>query len=225
MWKRIFITAMMATMLLFAPHRSPAQIPIIDILKAVAKAVIRKIDLKVQKQQNKVIWLQNAQKVLENTMSKLKLEDISGWAERQRDLYDAYYQELWRVKNAITTYSRVKDIVTRQLRLVEEYKRAWGLLSRDRHFTPAEREEMYRVYSGILEESLKNIDQLMLVASSFRTQMSDGERMALIKAAGDRLEENLTDLRSFNGRNFRLSIGRAASFNEAAMLRKLYGIP
>lgn len=216
--------AMLTLMLVFAARSSQAQIPIIDIIKAVAKAVIRKIDLQIQKQQNKVIWLQNAQKVLENGMSKLKLDEISDWTKKQRDLYDEYYKELWRVKNAVTTYSKVKDIVATQLRLVDEYKNAWGLLQQDKHFTPTELAEMYRVYSGILEESLKNIDQMMLVASSFRTQMSDGQRTAMITEAGTRLERNLTDLRSFNSRNFRLSIGRAASFSEAAMLRKMYGI-
>ena len=34
--------------------------------------------------QNKTIWLQNAQKVIENQMSKTKLTEISGWTEQQK---------------------------------------------------------------------------------------------------------------------------------------------
>jgi len=222
---RKMVIAIIVMLAVAVPQRqAQAQIPIIDIIKAVAKAVIKKIDLQIQKKQNKVIWLQNAQKTLENTMSKLKLDEISDWSKKQRELYDQYYKELWRVKNAISTYSRVKNIVSRQLQLVEEYRHAWNLLRQDKHFTEAELGEMYRVYSGMLDESLKNIDQLMMVASSFRTQMSDGERLELIRQAEGGLEKNLTDLRSFNNRNFRLSIARASGQVQAEVLRKLYGI-
>lgn len=223
-WRKILMMVTMALLVALPQRQAQAQIPLIDIIKAVAKAVIKKIDLQIQKQQNKVIWLQNAQKTLENTMSKLKLDEISDWTKKQRELYDNYFKELWRVKNAISTYSRVKSIVSRQLQLVEEYRHGWNLLKQDKHFTQAELEQMYRVYSGMLEESLKNIDQLMLVASSFRTQMSDGQRLELIRKTGDNLEKNLTDLRSFNNRNFRLSIGRASDQAQADMLQKLYGI-
>lgn len=222
--KRIIVVLLLMVSVASPTRQVQAQIPIIDIIKAVAKAVIKKIDLQIQKKQNKVIWLQNAQKTLENSMSKLKLGEISDWTKKQRELYDAYYKELWRVKNALTTYNKVKEIVEKQLLLVEEYKRAWGLLRQDKHFSQQKLDEMYRAYSGILEESLKNIDQLMLVASSFRTQMSDGKRLELITEAGNKLEGNLTDLRSFNGRNFKLSISMADDERQAILLRKMYGI-
>lgn len=56
-----------------------AQDPITLIIKEGIKKVIVAVDLKIQRLQTKTIWLQNAQKALENTMSKLKLTQITDW--------------------------------------------------------------------------------------------------------------------------------------------------
>lgn len=188
------------------------------------RKVIKAIDLKVQALQTKTILLQNAQQTRENEMAKLKLKQISEWTKKQRDLYQKYYKELLKVKAAISTYQEVKAIIKRQKELVREYIHAWQLLRRDKHITSAELDEMYRVYTGILDESLKNLDGLKLVIDSFRTQMSDGKRLELIHAAGKGMDENLSDLRSFNSRNFHISLSRARSVREAEMIKQLYGI-
>lgn len=220
--KAKFIAVLLLLSTIIPARQANAQI--IEVIRGAAKKVIRAIDLRIQRQQNKVIWLQNAQKELENTISKLKLREISEWTEKQRKLYDDYFKELWQVKNAITTFQKVKQIMERQLMLVSEYKRAWDLLRKDPHFTAAEIQKMMQIYTGILDESLKNIDQLILVTNSFSTQMSDGKRLELISSAGTGVEGNLTDLRLFNNRNFRVSVSRASSINQAELLKKVYGI-
>lgn len=220
--KAIFTTALISIMVLISPPRANAGI--YEIIKAAAVKVIKAIDLRIQRLQNKTIWLQNAQKELENKMSKLKLGEISEWSEKQRKQYDEYFKELWRVKNALATYNKVKNITSRQLQLLAEYKRAWGLLQQDKNFTRQELAYMYRVYSGILEESMKHLEELMLVANSLRTQMSDGERMELISKVDSDMETTLTELRGFSNRNFRLSVSRTADRTEAERLKAVYGL-
>ncbi|WP_142685747.1 conjugal transfer protein TraI [Chitinophaga polysaccharea] len=229
--KRTFLkTALTGILILMATvgpvQKAEAVIPlaIIEVIKAGIKKVIKAVDLQIQRQQNKIIWLQNAQKELENVMSKLKLKEISEWTEKQRKQYDQYFQELWKIKNAISTWTRVKDVIQRQLQLVEEYKRAWNLLKSDRRFTPQEIDYMYRVYSGLLDESLKNIEQLAMVVNAFRTQMSDGQRLEFISTISAKLEKNVATLRSFSDHNFRLSLTRAKSAQEAEQVRRLYGL-
>lgn len=223
MRKRVIAFMLLLSLLLPASQTS-AQIPIISLITGAAKKVIRAIDLRIQREQNKVIWLQNAQKALENAMSKLKLKEISDWSEKQRKLYGDYFEELRKVKNLISTYKLVKDIMARQIQLVSEYKHAWNLLSQDKHFTTAEISEMYRVYSGILDESLRNLDELLLVTNSFTTQMSDGKRLELINDASVNMDKNLGDIRVFNKRNFRISVARSNGLQEAETLKKIYGL-
>lgn len=207
------------------PVHADAQFIIADVIKLVIKKVINAIDLAVQQVQNKTIVLQNAQKELENVMSKMQLDDIAGWVEKQRKLYEDYYNELWQVKQVIADYDKVKDIVRLQSRIVSEYTRAYGLFKQDKHFLPDELDHMFKVYSGILSESLKNVDQVLLVVNALVTQMDDAGRMEIINKAAASVQKNYDDLQRFNQQNVQLSLERGAEMNDIETVKQLYGIP
>lgn len=201
-----------------------AQFVITDVIKAAATKVIKAIDLKVQRMQNQTIWLQNAQKALENQLSKLRLDEITGWTDRQRQLYSNYYDELWQIKSVITYYQRIKDMTAKQLAMVREYRQAWAVVNRDGRFSPAELKYMEEVYAGMLDASLKNLDQIMVVINGFKTQMTDEQRLVLINKAGDQLDENYDDLHRFNEQNIMLSQHRGKEVSEIKTIKKLYEI-
>ena len=200
-------------------------LPIINIIKEAIKKIIKAIDLRIQRLQNKTIWLQNAQKKLENALSKLKLDEISEWTQKQKELYKEYYDELMKVKSVITYYQRIRDVTDKQVRLVEEYQRAWGLLRQDDHFNSLELQYMDKVYSGILDESLKNIDLIFMILDSFTTQMSDAKRLEIINAAAGQIEANYDDLKLFNKQNMLLSLQRAKTINDVNQVKHYYGLP
>jgi hypothetical protein len=224
--KKYMVILPISAMTLFVglPKGATAQIAVLEVIKAGVKKVIKAVDLKVQRLQNQTIWLQNAQKVLENQLSKLKLTEIADWTERQKEQYSKYYEELWRIKSAIAYYKRIKDLTQIQVDIVDEYKWAWGLFQKDKHFTLEELDYMQKVYSGILDESIKNLDQIFLVISSFKTQMSDAARLELIAKAVDEMNANYSALKKFNSSNIGLSIQRSASLDETVKLKEIYGI-
>jgi hypothetical protein len=224
MKKIISVIVLVAFATLEPSQKVLAQDPITEIIKAGVKKVIKAVDLKIQRLQNKTIWLQNAQKVIENTMSEMKLNEITDWVEKQRTLYKDYYDELWQVKNSISYYHRVKEITSKQVQLVAEYKRAWGLFKQDKHFTGDELNYMGRVYTGILDESVKNLEQIFLVVNSFSTQMSDAKRLEIINNAYNQVETNYSDLKAFNQQNVLVSLQRAKSKNDIDVLKALYGL-
>jgi hypothetical protein len=221
--KKWWMALVLCTLLAVAPTQQSHAI-VWAVIKAAAVKVIKAIDLQIQRLQNKTIWLQNAQKTLENTMSKLKLEEIAGWVEKQRTLYKDYYDELWRVKSIISYYQRIKDIIQRQVDLVDGYKTAYALFKKDKHFTPDEIEYMGRVYGGILDASLKNLDQLYLVINSFSTQMTDAKRLEIINRAAYEIDRNYADLQEFNLQNKMLSLHRAKDEQDVATVKALYGL-
>lgn len=225
--KKKIMICLLCLLLISTPARPArvAAIPILEIVKAVTKKVIKAIDLRIQKLQNKTILLQNAQKKIENILSKLKLDEISDWTQKQKELYKGYYEELAKVKCIITYYQRIKDISQKQARLVEEYERAWNLFQKDDHFNANELDYMQNVYSGILNESLKNIDQIFLVLDSFTTQMSDAKRLEIINSAADQIDANYDDLTLFNRQNILLSLQRSKTQQDVKSLKKFYGIP
>lgn len=226
MLKKIILTGSITGVLLFAtaPLHQAKAFDITAIIKAAVVKVIKAVDLAIQRAQNQTIRLQNLQKEIENTMSKLKLEKIAEWGDKQRELFKTYYDELWKVKTTIAYYKRIKDIVSKQARIMEEYKRAYALIKQDKHFRPNELLYISDVYSGILEESVKNIDQLMLVVNSFATQMSDAKRLELIAKADENITKNLSHLRRFTNQNIMLSIERSRDEQEQQIMKSYYSI-
>lgn len=197
---------------------------VVSVISAGIGKAIRAMDLKIQRLQNKTIWLQNAQKTLENALSKLKLDEISEWTQKQKEQYRVYYEELARVKALISYYQHIREVVQKQAQLVGEYDRAWSLIRQDGNFTQDEVSYMGRVYGGILSSSLDNIEDIMLVVQSFATTMSDAKRLELINNAAARAESNFSDLRSFNRQNILLSLQRSKTEKEAESVKKWYGI-
>ncbi|WP_181955311.1 conjugal transfer protein TraI [Filimonas effusa] len=194
------------------------------VVKAAAKKVIKAIDLQVQRLQNKTIGLQNAQKVIENTLSKLKLDEISGWVNKQKELYQTYYDELVKVKNVITYYQEIRVIIQKQVDMVNEYREAYNLFRNDTHFTPDDIAHMGEVYDGILSQSAQNLKSINLVINSFFTQMNDAARLELIHEAGAAIDENYNDLRRYNSANKAKALNRARDENDLLALRRLYEI-
>lgn len=212
------------TLFVSLPKEADAQFAIAEVITSAIKKVVKAIDLQVQRMQNKTIWLQNAQKALENQLSKLKLTEISDWSQKQKELYGQYYEELWKVKAAIAYYERIRDMTEKQTAMLSQYNHAWGLLRNDRHFSPEEVAYMQKVYAGLLEESVRNLDQILVVVNAFKTQMSDEKRLELISAAADRMDTNYSDLKQFTNQNFLMSIQRGKTESEVQTLKKYYGV-
>jgi hypothetical protein len=124
----------------------------------------------------------------------------------------------------LSYYHRIKEITEQQIALVKEYHSAWNGVRQDGHFTADEILYIGQVYNGIIDASLKNLDQVALVINSFSTQMSDARRMEIINRAADAMQANLNDLKSFNQQNIQLSLQRSKDENDIAVVKKLYGI-
>ena len=213
----VFVTA-------FPSFSVNAQDPISVVIQQGITKVIRAVDLKIQRLQNRTIWLQNAQKTVENVMSKIRLEEIAGWVDQQRLLYRDYFEELKKVKTAITNYHTVQKIFELQLSLVRAYHSAVRAISRDTHFSMGELTHMKEVYEGILSDSMKSLQALQLVLQAFVTQMTDAERLKVIAEVKNNLQKNYDDLRRFTETNQRLSLLRAKSTGEIERIKAWYGI-
>jgi hypothetical protein len=222
MMKKIFIILMACV---FISTSIEAQIPIISVITTLAKKVLNAFDLEVENLQNQTVWLQDAQKELENAMAQLQLNGITDWVQQTKDLYAEYYQELSLVKQIIADYDKVKTIIQLQSKIVSEYKSAYALFQQDKNFSSSEITYIYNVYSGIIDASIKNLDQALLVVNDFVTQMSDGSRMNIIDGAAKGMQKNYNDLKQFNNQNIQLSLQRAYENNNLGTVKQLYGLP
>jgi hypothetical protein len=224
MKKNLIILSLAFLGLAGAPLKSSAQIPGVSLITGIIKKVIIALDLKVQRLQNQTIALQNAEQQLENNLHLNSLTNISGWLNKEKELYAGYYQELSKVRRVIADYDEIKNIINRQLQLTSEYRQASALFNRDRHFSPGELEYMGNIYSGILQESLRNLDELLVTVSSLTTQMDDADRLRRISQASKAMQTNLDHLRQFNRQNVGLSLMRSLDEQDRQSIKDLYGL-
>jgi len=224
--KWIIVAVLCGLGVLIPQGRASAQIvDIIGLAESVAKAVIEAADLKIQELQNETIALQNAEKELENNMTGGLLDDITGWVQQQENLYGEYYQELWQVKSALSTYSKTATLIQRQVALVKEEQQDWAAVQQDPHFSVAELSHIGTVYSAILSESSRNIQQIEKVITAFVTQTDDASRLRLIDQSSASIDGNYADLRGFTQENSLLSLQRAKDEADVLTIKSLYNIP
>ncbi len=224
-YRFVLPVSMVAILTVLPEQKVSAQFVISAVLNETVGKVIRAIDLEVQKAQNQTIWLQNAQKTIENQLNQMKLSQIAGVGQQQTNLFTKYYNELFTVKSIINDYEQVRSITLEQEALVKEYESAWSLTQQDKHFSASELSYISSVYTGILKASVNNLDQLMVLVNSFKTQMSDGKRMDLINKTSKSVNQNYYDLKEFNNQNVMLSLERAQDENDIQATKNLYGLP
>ncbi len=144
----------------------------IDPVSLIIAKVIKAIDLKVQKLQNETIWLQQAQSLAENELSKLKLSEIRGWQQQLNDLYAGYFAELKLVKSSVTGLSQVRRILEMQKQVLVEY----GRMAKDARVKGE--------YDALLNTSTDVLQTLYAVMGS-QYSMKDAERICMITTLKD----------------------------------------
>jgi conjugation system TraG family ATPase len=211
--------------LLIPQGKANAQVlEIVGLVEAVAKKVIVAADIQVQRLQTQTIALQDAEKALENSMAGGLLDDITSWVQQQENLYGEYYEELWKVKSALSSYSKVVALIQRQAQLVKDEQQAWATVQHDPHFSVAELNIISSVYSRILGESERNVQQIATVINAFVTQMDDAGRLRIIDETDKEIDHNYQDLREFTQENILLSLQRTKDENDLLTIKALYNL-
>lgn len=216
-------TIIIITIGILLTTRTQAQ-DITGIIKALADKVIRAIDLQVQRIQTRTILLQETQKELESAMSTLRLGEIQDWTEQLKDLYASYFQELWQVKDVLSTYHKVTEAVAREEQIVAGCRNATQFFTAQTHFSPAELQHVLAVYTGILTESAQNLELITTAIQPYALQMTDQQRLANIDAAAAGIDRNYADMQRYTNENELIALQRASDENDYLTLKKMYGL-
>lgn len=139
-------------------------------------------------------------------------------------LHEAFIDGLFIVSPAVRQYPRVADILNDQASLMSEYRSAWTSFRQDKHFNPDEIGYMMNVYNNLINASLKNLSDLSMVVTDSQLRMSDAERLAAIDRIYTGGHGQLSFLRNFNDRNYRIAVQRAREANDRQTIKNLYGI-
>ncbi|WP_228780127.1 TerB family tellurite resistance protein [Aquiflexum lacus] len=151
-----------------------------------------------------------------------KVKDLS---EGNFNIHRIFLDALMQVSPAVRNYHRVPAIIDYQLRLVREYRNAFDFYRRSGVFDIDEIEYMGRVYNRLFQNSLRNLDDLVMVLTANSLRMGDDERMQSIDRIFSDMEDKLSFLRVFNEGASLLALQRGKEVRENNLLEDLHGLP
>jgi len=149
------------------------------------------------------------------------IKDIS---QGNFSLHKAFLDGLLNVSPTVRGYRKIGEIATYQSKLVGEYRDAFARFRSGGNFSPDELEYIAGVYDRLLKESLRNLDELLLVVTAGKMRMSDDERLKEIDRIHGQMQEKLQFLRHFNNNTTVLAAQRLKERNDARGIQDIYGI-
>ena len=151
-------------------------------------------------------------------------EDIKGLSQGTFSLHKVFLDGLLAVSPAVSNYVKVADIVNKEAMLVKEYQSANHYLQGTGHFTTQELDYFSGVYNTLIEGSLKNVSELVMVVTAGQLRMSDAERLAAIDRIDRDMTGQLSYMQSFDNQAAMQAMQRMKTGQDVGTLQSLYGI-
>lgn len=148
---------------------------------------------------------------------------VKDLTEGNFNLHKVFLDKLLQISPAVRNYKRVADIVAYQVDLVQEYSRHKGRLTSSGLFNGDELAYFNRVYDTLIDESLKDLDELTNVLTAGKLRMSDEERLTAIDRIYAAMQDKLLFLRDFNSDTTILAVQRAKETRDVKAIRLLSG--
>lgn len=151
-----------------------------------------------------------------NTIQNIKRGDFN--------LHLGFINSLGTVNPKVKSYARVADIIAYQLRIVKNINTTIRNLKESNKFANVELDYCKTVFERLLEESLKDIDELFLIITSDELQMKDDERIKRIDQLYLEMQDKYGFCQSFSDECSVLAMRRLNEQAEIQTSKKLNGI-
>ena len=163
---------------------------IVKLIKAAVDQVLKAMNLALMRLQNKNIDLMNIAKTAESIIHAEGMQKLMDTGKKMKALYKKYYDDLRRVKDAIVTIATVRDLVETQKDFMADYQRIIEMINTGTIFSPDEIDYITRASATILDNAIKNINDVTSIIESFKTDMTDADRLMLVKNMRNRIDQD-----------------------------------
>lgn len=168
------------------------------------------------------VYIEYAQKGYK--IAKEGLTTIGGFTKGEFNLHGDYFNSLKMVNPEIKQYAKIADIIAMQLKIVQDYNRSYGQISRSNAFNADELDYIRRVFSRLLDDCEETLDELIAVTTNGKLEMKDDERMARIDMLYLDMQDKYTFSQSFSNDAKTLAAARAKENTDVQTSRALQGI-
>lgn len=137
-------------------------------------------------------------------------------------LHETFLNKLLQVSPAVKNYHKVAEIIRYQIKLVQDYQRAFSSFKASEQFSLDEVSYLSQVYGNLLEKSLQQLDELTLVLTAGKLRMSDEERLEAIDRIHLDMQDKFHFLTAFNQQAQFLAQSRFKAMQEINGIRSYY---
>lgn len=149
---------------------------------------------------------------------------VKGVTSGNYKIHELFLDGLYKVSPAVKKYRRVADIIRDQAAILKESKAALKDLTSFNVFTNEQIEYVDKVYDRLIDDSMKNLDELLMIITAGQLRMSDDERLKGIDRIYQDVQKKLLFLRSFNNRQKMIAVEKLRDKSENQTLESFHGI-
>jgi hypothetical protein len=137
-------------------------------------------------------------------------------------LHTGHFDSLKIVSNSVRNYSKVKGITQLQQQIITGHNKTYPQLIQSNQINAAELTNFNNIYQAIMQQSKADLEELQLVITNGKLQMTDNERIARI----DKLYKEMQDLygkeQQLNNQALALAAQRRRGSKDNQILKSLY---
>lgn len=157
-------------------------------------------------------------------IAKEGLATIGGFTRGEFNLHTDYFNSLKSVNPEIKRYARVADMIALQVKIVQNYNRTYRRLNSSGAFSNDELAYIGRVFSRLLDDCDKTLDELITITTAGKLEMKDDERMKRIDKLYLDMQDKFTFSQSFSNDAVSLAATRIKEKTDIQTSRVLNGI-
>lgn len=140
---------------------------------------------------------------------------VKDMTEGNFSLHKTFLDALMQVSPAVKNYKRVAEIVEYQISIVKESRNGMNRFIKSGNFSGQEINYFEKVYGNLLNQSLRNLDELTMIITADKLRMSDDERLKAVDDIYEQMQDKLLFLRNFNTTSNVLALQRSKEKNDA----------
>ena len=140
-------------------------------------------------------------------------------------LHEAFLDALLDVSPTVRNYHKVAEIISLQIKLMQQQGDAFIRYQGSGNFSSEELDYIGRIYDNLIDESLRNLDELTVVITAGQVRMSDNERIEAIDRIYEDVQEKALFLTDFNNTTSVLSLQREKEQHDTESMQNVYTNP
>ncbi|HRO41749.1 MAG TPA: hypothetical protein PLY79_10310 [Ferruginibacter sp.] len=157
-------------------------------------------------------------------IAKEGLNTIGGFTKGEFNLHTDYLNSLKSVNPEVRRYVKVAEIIALQVKIIQNYNRTYRQLNSSDAFSEDELAYIGRVYSRLLDDCDKTLDELITITTDGKLEMKDDERIERIDKLYLDMQDKFTFSQSFSNDAKSLAASRLNDKSDVQTSRVLQGI-